>query len=134
MWSLRYRPYVVSVLNIAMNILLVHLYGLEGVVFVTLFTSVCISYPWILYILFKGYFKDKPWAYLKHLASQSGIVLIAGALTYLLCQYVVPGYSIAKFTIRILICAVVPNVIFMLTIGRSSDVREIVLKLTKGRI
>ena len=50
-WSLRYRPYVVSVLNIAMNILLVHLYGLEGVVFVTLFTSVCISYPWILYIL-----------------------------------------------------------------------------------
>lgn len=133
-WSLRYRPYVVSVLNIAMNILLVHLYGLEGVVFVTLFTSVCISYPWILYILFKGYFKDKPWAYLKHLARQSGIVIIADALTYFLCQYVVTGYSIARFVIRILICVVVPNVIFMLTIGRNSDVREIISKLTKGRI
>lgn len=133
-WPDRFRPYVVSILNIAMNILLVHLYGLEGVVFATLFTSVCMSYPWILFILFNGYFKDKPWNYLKHLARQSGIVLIAGALTYFLCQYVVAGYSIAKFTIRILICAVVPNVIFMLTIGRSSDVREIVLKLTKGRI
>ena len=133
-WSDRFRPYVVSILNIAMNILLVHLYGLEGVVFATLFTSVCMSYPWILFILFKGYFKDKPWNYLKHLARQSGIVLIAGALTYFLCQYVVAGYSIAKFVLRIMICVVVPNVIFMLTIGRSSDVREIILKLTKGRI
>ena len=133
-WPDRFRPYVVSTLNIIGNILLVHFLGVSGVVFATLFTSVCMSYPWVLTILFKKYFKDKPWDYLKHLALQCGIVVVAGLITYFLCYYAVTGYSIAKFVIRIIICAVVPNLIFMFTIGRNDDVHGIISKLTNNRI
>ena len=128
------RPYIVSALNIIGDILLVHFFGLDGVVFATLFTSVCMSYPWLLGILFKRYFKDRPWDYLKRLALQCGVVVVAGVLTYFLCYHVVAGYSFVKFVIRIVICAVVPNLIFICTIGRNKDVHELISKLTKGRI
>ena len=131
-WYGKSRPYVVSILNIIGDIFLVRFFGLNGVVFATLFTSVCISYPWLLGILFKRYFKDKPWDYLKCLATQCLIVVIAGMLTYFLCYRVVVGYSFVKFVIRIMICVVVPNLIFMFTIGRKKDVHELVSKLAKG--
>ena len=133
-WYGKSRPYVVSVLNIVGNILLVHFWGLDGVVFATLFTSVCMSYPWLLIILFNRYFKSKPWDYLKHLALQCLVATIAGSITYLLCYHVVIGYNFAKFLLRVIICTIVPNIIFMFTIGRNKDVREIISKLTKGRI
>ena len=34
--------------------------------------------------------------------------------------------------IRTVICAVVPNLIFMCTIGRNKDVHELISKLTRG--
>lgn len=132
-WYGKSRPYIVSVLNILGDILLVHFFGLDGVVFATLFTSVLLSYPWLLGILFKRYFKDKPWNYLKRLAIQSLIVAAAGLLTYFLCYRIVVGYSFAKFVIRTAICAVVPNVVFLLTIGRNKDVHEVISKLVKGK-
>lgn len=133
-WYGKSRPYIVSILNILGDILLVHFFGLEGVVFATLFTAVCLSYPWLLSVLFKRYFKSKPWDYLKRLSIQCLIVIVAGLVTYLLCYHVVVGYSFAKFVIRTAICAVVPNVIFLLTIGRNKDIHELISKLTKGRI
>lgn len=132
-WYGKSRPYIVSVLNILGDILLVHFFGLDGVVFATLFTSVCMSYPWLLGILFKRYFKDTPWDYLRRLAVQCLIVAAAGLFTYFLCYRVVVGYSFAKFVIRTAICAVVPNMIFLLTIGKNKDVHELITKLTKGR-
>ena len=133
-WYGKSRPYIVSILNILGDILFVHFFGLNGVVFATLFTSVCMSYPWLLGSLFKRYFKSKPWDYLKRLSIQCLIVIVAGLVTYLLCYHVVVGYSFAKFVIRTAICAIVPNVIFLLTIGRNKDVHELISKLTKGRI
>ena len=133
-WYGKSRPYVVSILNILGDILLVHFFGLDGVVFATLFTSVCMSYPWLLGILFKQYFKGKPWDYLKRLALQCAIVVVAGSITYFLCYRIVVGYSFVKFLIRTVICAIVPNLIFMFTIGRNRDVHELISKLTKGHM
>ena len=128
------RPYVVSILNIIGDIILVHFFGLDGVVFATLFTSVCMSYPWLLGVLFKRYFKGKPWDYLKRLGIQCLVVATAGLLTYFICYRVIVGYSFAKFVIRTAVCAVVPNLIFLFTIGRNKDVHELILKITKGHI
>ena len=133
-WYGKSRPYVVSILNIVGDILLVHFFGLDGVVFATLFTSVCMSYPWLLGILFKRYFKDKPWDYLKRLSIQCLVVAAAGLLTYFLCYHVVVGYSFGKFVIRTVICTIVPNIIFLLTIGQNKDVHELIIKFTNGRI
>ena len=133
-WYGKSRPYVVSVLNIIGDILLVHFFGLDGVVFATLFTSVCMSYPWLLGVLFKRYFKGKPWDYLKRLGIQCLVVVAAGLLTYFLCYRVVVGYSFAKFVIRTAICAIAPNLIFLLTIGRNKDVHELILRITKGHL
>ena len=133
-WYGKSRPYVVSILNIVGDILLVHFFGLDGVVFATLFTSVCMSYPWLLGVLFKRYFKGKPWDYLKRLGIQCLVVAAAGLLTYFICYCVIVGYSFAKFVIRTAVCAVVPNLIFLFTIGRNKDVHELILKITKGHI
>lgn len=133
-WYGKSRPYIVSILNIIGDIFLVHIFGLDGVVFATLFTSVCMSYPWLLGVLFKRYFKCKPWDYLKQLARQCVIVIAVGLFTYFLCSYIITGYSFVKFVIRTAICAIVPNIFFLLTIGRNKDVHEMILKFTKCRI
>ena len=133
-WHSKSRPYVVSALNIIGDILLVRIFGLNGVVFATLFTSVCMSYPWLLGVLFKRYFKGKPWDYLKRLGIQCLVVVAAGLLTYFLCYRVIVGYSFPKFVIRTVICTIVPNLIFLFTIGRNKDVHELILKITKGQI
>ena len=133
-WYGKSRPYVVSILNIVGDILLVHFFGLDGVVFATLFTFVCMSYPWLLGVLFKRYFKCEPWDYLKRLGKQCIVTTASGLLTYFLCYRVVVGYSFAKFVIRTAVCAVVPNAIFLLTIGRNKDVHELISKLTKGKM
>ena len=131
-WYGKSRPYVVSILNIIGDILLVHFFGLDGVVFATLFTSVCMSYPWLLGVLFKRYFKGKPCDYLKRLGVQCLVVAATGLLTYFLCYRVVVGYSFAKFVIRTAICVVVPNLIFLLTIGRNKDVHELILMIKRS--
>ncbi len=133
-WYGKFRPYVVSILNIIGDIILVHFFGLDGVVFATLCTAVCISYPWLLGILFKQYFRDNPRDYLKRLSIQCLVVAAAGLLTYFLCYHMVVGYSFVKFVIRTVICVVVPNAIFLFTIGRNKDVHELISKLTKGHI
>lgn len=133
-WYGKFRPYIVSILNIIGNIVLVKYFGIEGVVLATLFTSVCLSYPWILSILFKRYFKRKPWHYLKQLTLQCGVVVIAFLLTYVLCRYAASGDGFGMFAIKAAICAVVPNIVFLLTIGRNKGVHELISKLIHGRV
>ena len=133
-WYGKSRPYVVSLLNVLGDILFIHFFGLDGVVFATLLTSVCMSYPWVLSILFKRYFKNRPWDYLKRLTMQCLVVVAAGFLTYFLCYQVVAGYSFTKFVIRTAICVIVPNIIFLFTIGKDKNIHELILKIRNRKI
>ena len=128
-WSDRFRPYIVSLVNIAGNISLVHFFGLNGVVFATLFSSMCISYPWVLCILFKEYFKTTCWEYLKELFFNTVIVAVSGVITYLACN-LIPIDGFIALGIKIGVCCVLPNIIIYITFGKNT----ILFTLLKGKL
>ena len=127
-WSDRFRPYIVSVLNIIGNVTLVYFFGLNGVVFATLFTSLCISYPWVLIVLFKEYFKRNAWDYLKLLSCYTLIAIACGVGTYYLCS-LCPDSGVGAFVIKTLICLVAPNTVLFFTIGLKPEIRSLAVNI-----
>lgn len=124
-WSNRFRPYVVAITNLAGNIALVKYFGLDGVVFTTFFTCTFISFPGVIHVLFREYFKRKPWKYLKRLSGLCVLAFLTGIVTYELTGVVrIPGFM--GLLVKGAICLVFPNIIFVLTIGRLPEVRTII--------
>ena len=128
-----WRPYIVSIVNIVGNIILVNLWGLNGVVFSTLFSYAFISYPWVVKVLFKDYFHDGILEYLKIIGLGTLYVALVGIGTYCL-TILIPGTSIMAFIIKGLICLVVPNILFMVNFGRNKAVMSVVKRLLKRKV
>ena len=132
-WSDRFRPYVVAVLNIVGNITLVYFMGLEGVVLSTLLTSFLISFPWVLRVLFKEYFKFHMRKYCGYLFKISFVVIVTAVITYgITC--LVPNTGILNFIVKIAICIIAPNLIFLVTLGRLKEFRDIKNMLIKRKL
>ena len=112
-WQDRFKPLVESAINIAASILLVIYWGLPGVVLGTIISSVS-TVIWVEpYVLFKHYFKRSVKSYLLKYIFFVFVTCAAGAATYFLCGLLPSGgwrYFIAKMGI----CAVLPNLIFLL--------------------
>lgn len=131
-WSDRFRPYIVSAVNLIGNIILVKFFGLNGVVFTTLFTYLCISYPWVVIILFKEYFKKNLCNYLKLVLGCTMLVIAVGILTYFIVN-LIQGETLLDFALKCAICLVLPNIIFMLTFGRRKEIKLLISKMFMRR-
>lgn len=132
-WSDRYRPYIVSCLNLVGNIVLVYIWGLNGVVFATLFTSCAISIPWVIQLLFKEYFKRSPQEFIFGLVWRTAVVLIAGLLTYEITS-VVSESSTWGFAIKAFVCITFPNCVFAYVFGRTQDVHTMIKKILPNKV
>lgn len=126
-WSDRFRPYIVSIVNLIGNITLVKFFDLNGVVFATLFTYLCISYPWVLTILFKEYFKKNLFDYLKLIFGCTFSILIIGTLTYFAVSFI-QGETWLDFLLKCVVCLVLPNIAFIFLFGRKKEVKQLVKK------
>lgn len=112
-WEDRFRPIVATVANLAMNLILVNIIGMNGVLISTLLCTIFINIPWGSFILFKSYFKISPAGYFGRILLYIAITCIAGILTLMMCN-LLPSTGFLIMLIKGLICVVVPNTIFLL--------------------
>lgn len=108
-----YKPYVEVVVNLVVSLVLVNRIGILGVFLGTLITTLVVA-TWIEpMVLFRYEFGKGPWRYLaKYL--QYGVVMTATAvLTYWLCFRVEAG-GMGGFALKLVIVAVVPNLVYLL--------------------
>jgi len=85
----RFRPLLVAVLNLTLNILLVQWRGIVGVVLATVISQVILGMPWLLHNMFKLFFGlDKLKKYLLQLLSYTSATILAGTLTCALCWHI----------------------------------------------
>lgn len=108
-WTDRLRPYIVSVANLVINILLVRTIGLNGVILSTVGTQMLISFPWLLVELNKDFFKKGIFSYCLKLIYYFCVIMLAAGLTYLLCQHVNFSSPIIDFLSKACVCAILPN-------------------------
>lgn len=112
-WEDRIRPLVSTAVNLGMNICLVKIIGMDGVIISTLICTIFINVPWGSMVLFKHYFRKKPYEYFAQLIYYIAITTIASGITLLVCSFLNEDGWIVLF-VKGGICCVVPNLIFFL--------------------
>lgn len=108
----KFRPYYSSIINLALNIILVKCIGVSGVLISTIVVFVFITIPIENHVTFKYYFKCSPSQYYRRLFFYILIISIAGFITYSVCSFL-PVYGILWLVIKLIICCVVPNILFL---------------------
>ena len=122
-WQDRFRPIIAAVVNLAINIALVNTIGINGVIISTLFCSIFINIPWGSHVLFRNYFKRKAAPYLLKLIGYALVMMIVAAITYWACSRVADG-GILGLIIKVIICAILPNVLLILAYCKTNEFKE----------
>lgn len=122
-WQDRILPVVEAIVNIALNLCLVKLWGIYGVIFATIITLLVINFLWGAKILFKHYFKRSMREYLRIQIVQMIITCIASMITVYI-SFSLPN-TIQFFLLKMLICVIVPNAIYYVSYRETSLFGEV---------
>ncbi len=127
-WEDKFRPYVVMVVNLGLNIGLCQIIGLYGIVISTI-VSMFVAIPWENYTVFKYIFHRSS----KEYYLQMFIYLIAGVFicgaTFAICKFM-PD-SVLGLLIRGIICILISNIIWLLLFFRTKEFRRVKQLLLK---
>lgn len=126
----RFRPLISGIINLIVDLILVQFIGLYGVLIAKIISSVFISAPWITYNVYHTIFKsEKISKYLCDILLYIAVSLVVVLVTNAAC-YFIPSGGIGWFILRAGICAVLPNILFVLSYCRLSLFKDC-LKLFK---
>ena len=133
-WETRYRAIAETVANCLLNYFLGKYFGLIGIILATLISLLVINFGYGSSIIFKYYFKGKKLInFFKEQTKYFVVTFFVAILTYLLCS-LCNQQSILNLIIRILICIIVPNVLYLLIYWHDKlfiESRKFVLKIIK---
>lgn len=108
------RPLCVALVNLLSNIALVQVIGLYGIVLSTIISLLFINTPWLLVNVHKLILKRSVIAYLKMWSKNIFIFVLTGVIVGILCNLIVIQNKFLQIVICILICMIVPNLLFYL--------------------
>ena len=123
----KFRPLVASIVNLALNILLVQFIGIYGILLSTIISIIFVIFPWSTYILFKHLFNTnvkKDWLIFIVRVVITFIVCVGvTALTYLVSTIVTRNDFIGLI-LKALICISIPNLLYLICFSFFKDFKE----------
>ncbi|MDD3225148.1 MAG: polysaccharide biosynthesis protein [Clostridium sp.] len=126
----RFRPLVVSLVNLILNISMVKVIGIYGILISTIISYICVGMPWMIRNIFKILFKRNAMEYILKILLYAFITVVACVISYFVCELInVKG--IIGLGIDCIIAIFVPNLIFFISFIRTeefSDAKIIVNK------
>ena len=133
-WNDRYKPLFESSINLVASIILVKKFGIVGVFIGTTISTLSTCFWVEPYVLFKYGLKSSTVSYFIRYIINTLILLLGASLTWLICSFI-DGFTILSFSLKLLVCIVVPNVIFTLVFRRTEEFNYLisVLKSTLKR-
>ena len=103
----RFRPLIVSAVNLCLNLLTVNFWGIYGVLFSTILSTVLIGINWLLRNLFESIFEITMLKrYVKKLIFYTAVSVCVCMVTACICELT------ANFILKVAICFIVPNILF----------------------
>ncbi len=121
-WEHRYRALTETALNLVLNILLGKFFGVHGIVLATIISLLTCNYVWSASLLFKNYFSlSKIKQYFVYQGTQTALTIIAALITYWLCHTFNSLPLVVQLLFRTVLCASVPNLIFILFYRRTDQ-------------
>ncbi len=129
----KYRPAIMAVMNIVLDIILVQFWGVLGVLLATLISRLLTQVWFDPYLVYKNVFKEKVFSYFKDYFIQ--IVVTAGccAVTWFAVD-AVPDFAnkYIVFGCKMIIAIIIPNVVLFALYHKREEFRA--LKAVGGRI
>lgn len=116
---------VTAVLNIILSLLFGYFWGMTGILMATVFARMLYAWwkePIVLYCLF---FERSAVSYLVNYIKNAILCIGTCATTYFLCEWVVMENPYAEFAVHMLICCIVPNVIFLCAFRKTKEFRYV---------
>lgn len=133
----RFRPLVTALANLTMNLIMVQVIGLYGIILSTVLSMLFIGMPWLIHNLFTVIFDHKyKKSFLHRMLFYVIITLTACVCTFFVCN-LFDGNVVVTFGIRLLICMIVPNMIFLVCYFRLPEFEQsvkLIDNVTKGKI
>ena len=118
------------IVNVTANLILVHIIGLNGVIFSTIL-SMLVSVPWENYTVFKYIFRISSGKYYIQLLFSTLICALICTASYYACLPFRSG--IASLIIRAVVCFVVSNILFILINIKNPNMKN-TIKLVKSKL
>lgn len=133
----RFRPLVTAIANLGMNLVMVQFWGLYGIILSTVLSMLLVGMPWLFHNLFTTMFEKKNMKkYLSSLAFYVLISIIACITSVAICEFINFGLWMTLI-IRLIVCLIVPNVIFLIVYVRKSEFKQsvqLVNKMLHGKL
>ena len=121
----KYRPIVASIVNLAINIVLVKTIGIYGIIISTIISIVAIIFPWSTFVLFREYFKGGYKKYIFKNILNIIITFIVGCITFCICS-LMKNISIFTLITKGIICLIIPNILYLICYFNNNDFKETV--------
>ncbi len=112
-WKFRFVTIIEMLSNLGLNFALGILFGMNGILFATIFTTFVFSFISISRIAFREYFKRSVKEYFLNNLLYLVFTLLIAILTYCLCESVIHE-GIKGLIVKLFICIFIPNLIYLL--------------------
>ena len=127
----RFRPLVTAITNLGMNLVMVQFWGLYGIILSTVLSMLLVGMPWLFHNLFTTMFEKKNMRkYLASLAFYVFISVVASIISVVVCDFINFGFW-TTLIVRLIICLIVPNVMFLIVYSQKSEFKQSVLLVNK---
>lgn len=134
----RFRPLVTAAANLTLNLVTVQFWGIYGVLLSTVISTLFVGMPWLLHNLFTVLFdKSQLRGYLLHLLKYTVIVGISCVTCYFASAYIPIESLWVTLFIRLVVCCIVPNVIYLLVYRRTPEFKRCIAlldRMTRNRL
>ncbi len=128
-WADRYRPIIEVIINIVVSIILAKYIGIIGVFIGTIVSTLTTCFWVEPYVLYKHGLHQKVRGYFLKYAQYTIVFAIVSLITVAMSS-IITTVTIGSFIIKIIICILVPNIIYYL-IYRKSDEFKYYINLIK---
>lgn len=133
----RFRPLVTAIANVSMNLIMVQFWGIYGVLLSTVLSMMFVGMPWLFHNLFTTLFdRSQLRPYLSHLFKYTITAVVSCVIVLLICNSINFGL-ITTILLRLVVCVMVPFVIYIVLFWRSSEFKQSISLLdnmTKGKL
>lgn len=122
----KYITIVSTAINIILSIALGRLFGMFGILIGTVISRMVYAWWKEPIILFQQYFHRPVRVYFFNYVTRASVCAVVTVITYLLCNALPPWDMWVSFIIKLIICSVVPNLLFVLVYYRSYEFRLLI--------
>lgn len=122
----KYTPLIQSVVNLSISIILVQKWGLAGVFMGTLVSSIVLPCWQRPYIIYKYVFNKSSIEYYKQYLIYFSVVMVTLLGVSWVCDNYLLNTTYTNFLLRVIVCAVIPNIIFILIFNKTLEFQYLV--------